>query len=64
MLKQVSDIEFPQVFRDSQTADFYEASLHQDNRTVIEFFVPYYNFADFHAMIAVQAIAHSQDGTV
>ena len=51
MLQQVAAIEFPQIFSDYQTADYYEASLHQDDRTVLELFVPYYNFADFHAMI-------------
>ena len=64
MLQQVADIEFPQVFTDYQMVDFYESSLHQGNRTVIELFVPYYNFANFHAMITVQAIAHSQDETI
>ena len=64
MLKQVADIEFPQMFRDYQTADFYEASLISGKRMVLELSILQYGFADFHATIEVQAIAHGPDGSV
>jgi hypothetical protein len=64
MLKQVADIEFSQIFKDYQTAQFYEASLNNDNRLVLELSVPHYNFADFHAMVTVQAKANASDSSL
>lgn len=63
MLKQVADIEFPQMFKDYRTADFYEASSQNDQRLALELSIPQYAFANFHATITVQATAHSFDGS-
>ncbi len=64
MLKQVADIEIPQMFNDYRTADFYEASLQSDKRLALELSIPQYAFANFHATITVQAIAHGSDGSL
>jgi len=64
MLKQVADIEFPQIFRDYHTADVYNPSLQKDRRLVLELLLPQYTFAHFHTTITVQAKAHANNGTL
>jgi len=64
MLKQVADIEFPQIFKDYKTADLYEPSLTKDGRMVLELSIPQYAFADFHAIVNVRAKAHGSNGSV
>jgi hypothetical protein len=61
MLKQVADIELPQMFQQ------YEFSTSTPERPagrpiVLKLSVPGYNFADFKALVTVRAVATGADG--
>jgi len=56
MLKQVADIELPQMFNNYQFATSYPQP--QNRVIVLELSIPNYQFADFKANISVRAIAY------
>ncbi len=61
MLKQVADIEFPQMFKSYEAADSYKEPRESKNRITLVLTVPNYSFDDFHATITVRAIASGPD---
>lgn len=58
MLKQIAEVEFPQIFRYYRTALAYEEPVEGGKRLTVELLVPYYDFSDFHATVVVQAKAY------
>ena len=56
MLKQVADIELPQMFNNYQFATSYPQP--QNRTIVLELSIPNYQFDDFKANISVRAIAY------
>ena len=58
MLRQIAEIEFPQMFRYYHTASAYEEPTEGGKRLTVELLVPYYDFSDFHATVVVQAKAY------
>ncbi len=61
MLKQVADIELPQMFVQYRYADAVADAKIEDRPLVLEMFVPSYTFADFHATVTVRAVASTAD---
>ena len=59
MLKQVADIELPQMFDQYRFASSYEEPKGSGRRVILEMTIPSYQFADFHATITVRAIAYA-----
>ena len=57
MLRQVAEVEFPQMFKYYQTASQYEESQQGASRLTVELSVSHYAFSDFHATVVVQARA-------
>ena len=55
MLRQIADLEFPQMFRYYQSAAEYRESQQGLSRLTVELSVPYYSFSDFHTTVTVQA---------
>lgn len=64
MLKQVADIELPQMFSQYQFATKEQAPLGTGPGFVLGLTVPEYRFADFHAQITVNAVCKARDGRV
>jgi hypothetical protein len=62
MLKQVADIELPQMFSDYQFATKDQAPAGNGPGLVLALSVPEYQFADFHAKISVNAVCKARDG--
>ena len=63
MLKQVADVEFPQMFKYYEVVESYKEPTKGSKRLSLHLTVPHYVFQDFHAIIAVRAIAQG-DGQV
>ena len=60
MLKQVAEIELPQVFsRYEMTSAYVEPAAGRKN-LVVELSLPDYSFSDFHATVAVNAKVYTQ----
>ena len=57
MLRQVAEVEFPQMFKYYQTASQYEESQQGASRLTVELSVSHYAFSDFHATVVVQVRA-------
>ena len=55
MLRQIAEIEFPQMVRYYHTATAYEEPKEGGQRLTVELSVPHYDFSDFHATVVVQA---------
>ncbi len=61
MLKQVADIELPQMFVQYRCVDAVADAKLEDRPLILELSVPSYTFADFHATVMVRAVALSAD---
>lgn len=55
MLKQVADVEFPQMFRSYRTASAYEEPTEGAKRLTVELSLQHYDFSEFRATVVVQA---------
>ena len=62
MLKQVADIELPQMFEHYEFASDYQESNSPGQRIILKMQVPDYQFKNFKATITVQAIASTSKG--
>jgi hypothetical protein len=62
MLKQVVDIELPQMFSDYQFSTKDQAPSGTGPGLVLGLSVSAYRFADFHAQITVNAVCKARDG--
>jgi hypothetical protein len=60
MLRQVAEIELPQAFARFELADSYREPTDAGRWIVLELTVPEYQFANFHATLAVAAIAYDR----
>lgn len=60
MLKQVADIELPQMFAQYQTAAAYSDPAPGPRWVVLELSIPSYLFEDFHAIVSVKATAYER----
>ncbi len=58
MLKQVADVEFPQMFKHYEVAGSYKEPSESKSGLTLRLTVPQYNFADFRATVTVRAIAY------
>ena len=58
MLKQVADVEFPQMFSSYEWSSVEKDPSSQENRLTLILSVPQYTFADFHALVTVRAKAY------
>jgi len=59
MLRQVADIELPQMFRHYRFSSSYASPVQGRRRFTLVLTVPRYTFAHFHATITVHAVAYS-----
>jgi hypothetical protein len=55
MLRQISDIEFPQMFKYYQLSPAYEEPQEGTNRLTMELSIAHYAFSDFHTTVVIQA---------
>ena len=55
MLRQVSDIELPQMFKHYRVSPVYEEPQEGTNRLTMELSIPHYAFSDFHTTVVIQA---------
>ncbi len=55
MLRQIADVEFPQMFRHYKAASQYEEPQQGMPRLTVELSIPHYAFSDFHTTVVVQA---------
>lgn len=53
MLRQIANIEFPQMFRYYKLAQEYEEPQQGMPRLTVELSIPHYSFSDFHATVVV-----------
>ena len=61
MLKQVSDIEFPQMFESYTLQTSYPAEFTDADRAIIELSIVQYNFSDFHAQITTRVVVSKME---
>lgn len=61
MLKQVADVELPQMFTRYESVSTYTERNPVEHPLILKLAVPVYKFENFHAMIAVRAIATAGD---
>jgi len=59
MLKQVADIELPQMFSSYEVTTAYHLPTGESGRLVLQLAVPNYRFENFHATVTVHAIARA-----
>jgi len=64
MLRQIAEVEFPQMVRHYRTASSYEEPKEGAKRLTVELLVPHYDFSDFHATVVVQAKAYGPGRTL
>ncbi len=57
MLKQVADIEFPQLFELYEMKSILKESQEGESGITLKLTVPHYTFADFHATVSVRGVA-------
>lgn len=55
MLRQIADIEFPQIARAYRLSGQYDEPKEGASRLTVELSVPHYAFSDFHTTVVVQA---------
>ena len=55
MLRQVSDIELPQMFKYYRVSPAYEEPQEGTDRLTMELSIPHYAFSDFHTTVVIQA---------
>ncbi len=58
MLKQVADVEFPQMFSSYEWTPVEKELPHEDGALTLILTVPHYAFSDFHALVVVRAKAY------
>ncbi len=58
MLKQIADIELPQMFSDYEFSTTYKERPHAVKAIILELAVPSYQFEDFRAKVSVTASAY------
>jgi hypothetical protein len=58
MLRQVAEVEFPQMFRHYRTATQYEEPTEGGIRLTVDLSITHYAFSDFHTTVVVQARAY------
>lgn len=61
MLKQVADVELPQIFKEYHFDSTYEKNNISEKTIILEMFITNYRFADFAANISVRIIAHGDN---
>ncbi len=61
MLKQVADIELPQMFTDYTTSSTYGKPEQGNNRYTLVLSVPNYHFSDWRATYTVEAVLYGPD---
>ena len=64
MLKQIAEVEFPQMVRYYRTASSYEEPKEGAKRLTVELSVPHYDFSEFHATVVIQAKAYGPGRTL
>jgi hypothetical protein len=64
MLKQVADIELPQMFANYEFSNTAKEPRGTGPGLVLGFAVPSYTFADFHADVSVAVVAKARGGNV
>jgi hypothetical protein len=64
MLKQVADVEFPQMFKHYEIADILPERIGEDRHFALELTVPRYVFADFRASVTIRAAAYGPGNDV
>lgn len=55
MLRQIADIEFPQIAKSYRLSGQYDEPNEGASRLTVELSVPHYAFSDFHTTVVVQA---------
>jgi hypothetical protein len=55
MLRQVSDVELPQMFKYYRNSQTYEEPQEGTDRLTMELSLPHYAFSDFHTTVIIQA---------
>jgi hypothetical protein len=60
MLKQVADIELPQMFAQYKSASEYAEPAPGPRWVVLELAIPSYAFEEFHAIVSVKATAYER----
>ena len=55
MLRQVSDVELPQMFKYYRVSPVYEEPQEGPNRLTMELSIAHYAFSDFHTTVVIQA---------
>ena len=55
MLRQVSDIELPQMFKQYRVSPMYEEPKEGVERLTMDLTIPHYAFSDFHTIVVIQA---------
>jgi hypothetical protein len=63
MLKQVADIELPQMFSGYEFSTTLPQRGEQPKRVIVELKVPSYSFENFHANVTVAATVYDEDRT-
>jgi hypothetical protein len=58
MLKQVADVELPQIFLEYQFYPAFDTGNVPDKTIVLEMFIDKYKFADFHTSATVRIVAY------
>lgn len=61
MLKQVSDIEFPQMFESYKLQTSYPTDSPDADRAIIELSIVQYDFSDFHAKITTRVVVSKME---
>lgn len=64
MVKQLADIEFPQMFKHYEFSEVYREPKNGSPQITLELTVPRYDFANFRATFNVRAKAYSSDKKV
>lgn len=64
MLRQVADVEFPQMFKYYKAASQYEEPQQGASRLTVELSISHYAFSDFHTTVVVQARAFRASRTL
>jgi hypothetical protein len=55
MLRQVSDVELPQMFKYYRVSQAYEEPAQGNNRLTMDLSIAHYAFSDFHTTVIIQA---------
>ena len=64
MLRQVSDVELPQMFKYYRVSPAYEEPKEGRDRLTMELTVPHYAFSDFHTTVVIHARVYKPGKTL